>query len=234
MSRFNGKPTHFFETGRQSVVTVSCNMTHLQQYPFDTYECNFHIVNLDGNLKDKVILQPACKRWRDCRRINKTGQEFFFEFTEQKTETLHSDYKAIVVTCHITRTRRTKVLVYYAVTTMIAFLSLISFFVEKDNVPGRLSTLVTLYLLIVTTYRGFESPKKIGYGNIEEWFIIIQVPVLVAIIEYGCVLIWRKYASIVGFQLWHKNGLKIIDLATFTFVLIYLMGAVVYVYSKFS
>ena len=107
---------------------------------------------------------------------------------------------------------------------MVATLSLISFFVPRENVPGRLGVLVTLYLLLINLYRNIQVPSKIGFGYIDQWFILIQMPVLLAVLEYGFLLIWDKYCSqVLGLRIWNKHALKYIDLCTFGAVLIYLM-----------
>ena len=211
------------------MVSIACNTTNLEFYPFDTYECDFHIFNMDGNYLDKVVLVPACNCSKD-----KTDKEFSYHFSEIKSKKYFGKYETIVMKTHVKRIRKTKVVAYYAVTSLVAFLSLISFFIEKENVPGRLGALVTLYLLLVNTYKSFPVPNKIGFGYIDQWFILIQTPILIAIMEYGLVLIWRKYSNIVGMELWHKNGLKFIDLGTFAFVLIYLISAVGYAANKFA
>lgn len=43
-------------TRRISLVTIWCNTTYLDEYPFDHYECNFEYQNSDGNGPDKVNL----------------------------------------------------------------------------------------------------------------------------------------------------------------------------------
>ena len=112
---------------------------------------------------------------------------------------------------------------------------------------GRLGVLVTLYLLLVNNYKQLKTPAKLGYGYVDEWFILIQMPVLVAIVEYGFILIWRTYSSssssyatkaaVVGWMLRpatvQKNFVKLIELMTFLAVLLYLVVIIVYGCQKF-
>ena len=122
---------------------------------------------------------------------------------------------------------RKKVITFFATTSLIATLSLISFFVPKDNVPGRLGVLVTLYLLLINVYRNLEVPSKIGFGYIDKWFIFIQGPVLLAVLEYGLILVWDKYCrQVLGLKVWTRHALKYIDLGTFTIVLTYLITVI--------
>ena len=110
---------------------------------------------------------------------------------------------------------------------MVSTLSLISFCVPKENVPGRLGTLVTLYLLLINVYRGLQVPPSVGFGYIDFWFLLIQVPVLLAIVEYGFILVWDKYfRRVLGLKVWTRHALKYIDLGTFAIVLVYLITVI--------
>ena len=113
---------------------------------------------------------------------------------------------------------RKRVIVFFAGTSVIGSLSLISFFVPRDNIPGRLGVLVTLYLTLISLYKSLQIPSNIGFGYIDVWFILIQVPILVAIFEYGFILVWMKYCS----KNLKARISKYIDLFSFCAVLAYL------------
>ena len=122
---------------------------------------------------------------------------------------------------------RKKVVTFFATTSLVASLSLISFFVPRENVPGRLGVLATLYLLLINLYRSTQVPSKIGFGYVDQWFILIQVPVLLGIVEYGFILVWEKYCSqVLGLRIWNKHALKYLDLITFVINLIYVITVV--------
>ena len=119
---------------------------------------------------------------------------------------------------------RKKVITFFATTSLVATLSLISFFVPKETVPGRLGVLVTLYLLLISYYKSLPIPSNIGFGYIDLWFILIQVPVLLAIIEYGFILVWVKYCTKVwGVWMSKSHASKYIDLFAFSTILSYLL-----------
>ena len=59
-SYFRGSPDHRFESGRQSMVTMSCDMEYLDLFPFDHYSCEFQVVNLDGNYKVLDLCITSC------------------------------------------------------------------------------------------------------------------------------------------------------------------------------
>lgn len=121
-------------------------------------------------------------------------------------------------------TGRKKVITFFVTTSLISSLSLISFFVPRENVPGRLGVLVTLYLLLINVYRNLSVPPKIGFGYIDLWFILIQGPVLMAVLEYGFILVCDKYCrTVVKLRAFTIRAFSYIDLATFAIVLAYLL-----------
>lgn len=83
---------------------------------------------------------------------------------------------------------------YHLPTGIFSLLSLISYFIEPDQVPGRMGMLMTLYLIAITSYASLNAPGSRGFSYIEIWFVGIQAPILMAILEYGIVLALRKLA----------------------------------------
>ena len=63
---------------------------------------------------------------------------------------------------------------------------------EFFQVPGRLGLLVTLLLIAANVYSSVEGPSNRGLSYIEIWMIGIQIPILLAVFEYGIILALRK------------------------------------------
>ncbi len=53
--------------------------------------------------------------------------------------------------------------------------------------------LVTLYLIAFNVYNSVSAPQSRGFSYVELWGFISQVPILMAIVEYGVVLGMLKY-----------------------------------------
>ena len=109
---------------------------------------------------------------------------------------------------------------HYIQTGTFATLSLLSYFIEQSVVPGRMGMVITLYLIQVNTYNSVEAPPGRGFSSIDIWSFGMQIPILVAILEYGIVLSMKKF--------WTKQGsnemiLKQIDLLTFIASTFYLI-----------
>ena len=70
------------------------------------------------------------------------------------------------------------------------YYKLVPFFFK---IPGRLGLLVTLDLIATNVYNSVNAPKNRGFSYIEVWFLGVQIPILVAIFEYGILLTAKRY-----------------------------------------
>ena len=52
---------------------------------------------------------------------------------------------------------------------------------------------MTLDLIATNVYNSVSAPKSRGFSNIEIWYIGVQVPILIAIFEYGILLTMKRY-----------------------------------------
>ena len=60
------------------------------------------------------------------------------------------------------------------------------------KVPGRMGMIVTLYLISAIVYNSVDAPKHRGFSYLEIWMIGSQLPILLALFEYGFVLYLKK------------------------------------------
>ena len=54
--------------------------------------------------------------------------------------------------------------------------------------------LVTLFLISANVYNSVDAPSNRGFSFIEIWMIGTQIPILLALCEYGFVLYLKKIA----------------------------------------
>ena len=103
---------------------------------------------------------------------------------------------------------------YYIPTGVFAFLSLVSFIIKPEVVPGRMGLLVTLFLISTNVYGKVSAPQGRGFTLIELWMLGTNFPILAAIVEYACLLLLqsRKVTDLQGKLLDNFNQhLKKID-----------------------
>ena len=55
--------------------------------------------------------------------------------------------------------------------------------------------ILTLYLISANVYNSVEGPKSKGFCYIEYWMIGTQIPILIALLEYGFVLSLKKISK---------------------------------------
>ena len=55
--------------------------------------------------------------------------------------------------------------------------------------------IVTLYLISANVYNAVEAPPTRGFSYIEVWMLGTQVPILLALFEYGFILLLKKVAK---------------------------------------
>ena len=92
-----------------------------------------------------------------------------------------------------TRKSRNKLLSYHITSAIFSLLSLISYSIKIDSVPGRMGMLMVLYLIQINTHTSVEAPLNRGFSLIETWFIGVQVPIILAILEYAVLLTLEKF-----------------------------------------
>ena len=74
---------------------------------------------------------------------------------------------------------------FFGPTAIFTFISLVSFLIDPDVVPGRLGLLLTVFLIITNNYNSIKAPDDRGFSFIEIWMVGIYLQILFAIIEYA-------------------------------------------------
>ena len=79
--------------------------------------------------------------------------------------------------------------------------------------------IVTLYLISANVYNSVDAPKNRGFSYIEIWIFGTQFPILVALLEYGFVLLLKKVVKISDQNEMKsfEEKIKKLDLATMIF-----------------
>jgi len=145
--------------------------------------------------------------------------KFHFTFESLKSSTFQQanyTYSMAQIRMNLTRTdkSRQKIFAGYHVTTGIfSALSLVSYFIPPDIVPGRMGMLITLFLILINSYNSVDAPPDRGFSSIEVWFVGTQAIILLAVIEYGIVLavsmFWAPKSDSA------TNLFKVMDFCTF-------------------
>ena len=170
---------------------------NFDQFPFDEQNCAFEILGAISN--PQVILNQISLHTRHGNTIeisppngvttfNSSGLSFDVQLRTPKTFLLDGyDSEMPVVAINFYLLRKSEkfhqlIITYYIPSGAFAFLSLFSFFVKPEMVPGRMGMLVTIFLIVIGIYKSVEAPPKRGFGYLEKWYIGVQVPILFALL----------------------------------------------------
>ena len=216
-------------------VKIACSLD-FQTYPFDSHTCLMNVNNWLGKDTRITFGNPKIYTndgfYTEGKEIG--GKEFELETDGRldynfKFESLPSstfidsgyEYALAQVKIDFERTNKSRAEIfggYHATTAIFAMLSLLSFFIQPSAVPGRMGMLIMLYLIQINTYISVKAPPKRGFSTIEIWFVGMQAPILLAVLEYGGLLAMKKF--------WPKQReelFKYVDLCTFFVSIIYLL-----------
>ena len=71
----------------------------------------------------------------------------------------------------------------------------ISFAISHENVPGRMALLITLFLCLINIFNTITSasPYTKSFTSISTWMIACITLVTSALLQYGIILLFRKY-----------------------------------------
>ena len=83
-----------------------------------------------------------------------------------------------------------------------------------------------LYSIQINTYNSVDAPSDCGISAIEMWFAGMQIPILLAVMEYGIILAMKKFSStdiieLKGITMNKEILYKYMDLATFALSITY-------------
>ena len=190
------------------IVTFSCNFV-FQTYPFDEHYCLFNFGCVNANAK--ALKFNPLNMTRENGEVSASfdwskvkNQHLTFDIWIQPINTsisYHYERYGVSntgVTIYLKRNKRmvNKLLgEFFLPTSIYACFSWISFFIDPDIVPGRMGLLVTLFLISSNVYNSVTAPSDRGFSYLEMWLIGVQGPIVLAIVEYGFILAWKKRLS---------------------------------------
>ena len=93
--------------------------------------------------------------------------------------------------------------------------------------------LVTLYLIVINVYASIEAPTGRGFSYIEVWFVGVQMPILIALLEYVCILVVIKLRDDLQVDFLRRRILKNKTIAMADIVAFALTGFYCFVFNLF-
>ena len=207
----------------------ACKM-NFHDFPFDRHTCMFEVRQTSWFVEIIPMLQTsAFQDGNETLQLNSTGLPFdlkAYPMTTKAAGQIFQDNTFAPSRIQFDLTRKTDqlktlVISFYIPSMSFTILSQVSYFIKPEVVPGRMGMLVTIFLIQTGIYGSVDAPKFRGFGMLEIWYIGMQVPILMAILEYGFLLIAIKYKGLNSeVKLGNKRTsleqiMKIIDLFCF-------------------
>ena len=213
-----------------------------ESYPFDNHNCYLELVNWLGASYRVQLQSPKLYVWNDQAGQELLGHivdkesnrmDYFFRFESLPPENFYEtgyDYSMFRIKISFNRTEKGQAKIfssYHIPIAVYACLSLVSYGIELEQVPGRMGLLITLSLIMINTYNSVDAPNNRGFSNIEVWFALNLFPALFAILEYGLLLTVKKFVSkaiwILGKPFSIQALAKTMDFAALLSVTVYLI-----------
>ena len=191
------------ELKKHLMITLVCPLD-FSHFPFDQHACNFTF-RVSGSPAELVKLKPIKVEYSQKTTVFGQdpiqGKSWQIPFDVELTSLEPFDvvdigylYSHTGFTIRLKRNSLATLLgSFYVPTGLFALLSMTSYAIDPDVVPGRLGLLVTLFLIVTNVYGTVEAPKARNFSYIEVWMLGIQATILAAILEYGYILVQQKY-----------------------------------------
>ena len=214
------------------LVTFECKM-NFASFPFDQQNCGLEFISEDKANVIKLDLITLITRKHDTFhasspvQINSTGLSFEVQLDTPEPSVIRGPG----VTFSLTRLtfnldRKFDVLTklysaYFFPAGCFCGLSLFSYFIKPEVVPGRMGMLVTIFLIVTGIYNTVEAPSGRGYSIIEVFYTVVQITINFALVEYGIILAVLKYkdghqeVTIFGKNMSINDILKKVDFVAF-------------------
>ena len=196
-----------FEYMEEIQITIGCNFT-FSSYPFDSHFCNLTFTTRD-HIAESALLENTMLWYfaifkneeiidsLDDLMVIETMTPFRFKI--RQIEPFLWTYRGFTSSASglsLELTRKSTVVLlneFFIPTGTFAIVSMASFLIDRNNVPGRMGLIVTLLLISSNVYNNVQAPSSRGFSYIEVWILGSQVPILFALLEYALILFQMKY-----------------------------------------
>ena len=187
---------------------VSCRM-NFSDFPFDSNVCYWKLRSFENKATTILNISSIRQETKD-EVIASESQPVLVETTNLPydiyvspgptgTEMVQREENTyVLVKFSITRSQNGRLQMissYFLPTALFAHLSLVSYLIKPEIVPGRMGMLVILFLILVTIHGNVKGPSSRGFSYLELWYLGMFIPVIAAIIEYACLLVALKYKN---------------------------------------
>jgi len=174
---------------------ISCQMD-FTMYPFDSHTCTFQVgsyfYDMNSITCSSQLIDPSIES--DFVERNLQHIVGWRNLSEEKTVVRLTSGSYAACGFEILLTRKHEPLVYQVYIPCVLFVTVswISFIIDPKVVPGRMSLLVILFLVIINTFNAVKvnapSSSSSSLNAIESFIVTCIFSIFSAIIEYAVIL----------------------------------------------
>jgi len=182
-------------------ISFFCSMS-FEKFPLDEQRCMFRVGSYSYDSSRMVF--KTKKFGYSSQRSNSIALDYEISIEPLKDKDKVLDYGTLGnfslsgFEMVLTRYVSTYIITYYLPSGICVIVSWISFLIPIDMVPGRMTLLVTLFLVLVNICNSVfaNTPKVKGPTAIEAWMLACILFLFGAFIEYAAILFKKhKYMS---------------------------------------
>jgi len=175
-------------------ITFICPM-RFNAFPMDIQVCKFKVGSFNYPMSKMTFLAEFVPEDESIKSI------LDYRITFNKLDERDTHYMAIGMNYSVTGfelilTRKMSfyIVTYYLPSGLFVVVSWISFLVNPEIIPGRMTLLVTIFLVLINIHNTIQtnSPKAEGLTAIECWVIACIIFVFGALLEYTVILLKLK------------------------------------------
>ena len=172
------------------ITTKNLCKCDFSNFPFDEHTCKLFIGSATDELRDLEFTS----HFEVDRRLQNVIQ---YDLDYRPMEEMKTGYQTVglnvsVVGVDIYMSRRYGQFVYnvFLPTFVLTVTSSISFFIPMSEIPGRMTFLVTIFLMLINTANSIRtlSPQADTMNSLEAWIFACETFVFLTIGEYAFLL----------------------------------------------
>jgi len=192
-------------------ITFICPM-RFNAFPMDIQVCKFQVGSFNYDMSKMTFRNEFVPKDTSIKSI----LDYQITFNSLKDRDTHymaigMNYSATGFELVLTRKMSFYVVTYYLPSGLFVIVSWISFLVNPEIIPGRMTLLVTIFLVLINIHNTIQtnSPKAEGLTAIECWVIACIIFVFGALLEYTVILLKLKIRKLKGHQSMNGTSVKI-------------------------
>jgi len=177
-----------------SKITFICQMD-FNAFPVDIQVCKFRVGSFNYPMNKIVFYNELIPE----DTIIKSILDYRISFKPLRSVDKHymalgMNYSTAGFELILTRKMSFYIITYYLPSGLFVGISWVSFLINPEVIPGRMTMLVTLFLVLINIHNTIQtnSPKADGFTAIKSWVIACIVFVFGAMLEYSGILLLLK------------------------------------------